>query len=253
MPNNRIPASPESELAVVGAVLNDPALLDEIQSSPGDFWDVRARYVFEAAQGLADRGQPITPSSLTEALKAAGTYQKAGGGAFLGDLLAAGSGLSLELIRPDIRTIRDKAKLRALLEMADRIRGEAITPGADASEILTRAETEIYQLADTGHGSDGLASLGQASEQAFREIEERQARGGALAGIPSGFYELDAATGGLEGGQLIIGPAGTTSSGKTAMALQMAETAAKKWLPRPVLLAGNDHKAACGPFPESVG
>ena len=231
MPNNRIPSSPEAELAVVGAILNGPALLDEIQLSSGDFWDVRARYVFEAARDLADRGQPLTPSSLTETLKAAGLFEKAGGGVFIAEAMTAGMGLSLPLIRPDLKTIRDKAKLRLLLELADRIRGEVITPGADVAEILTRAEAGIFQLADSGHTQGGPSPIGHAAELTFREIEERQARGGALSGVPSGFYELDAATGGFEGGQLIIGPAGTTSSGKTAMALQMAENAAKNGYP----------------------
>ncbi len=229
--NMKIPANPEAEAAVVGAVLNDPAILDEIRIDPSAFWDVRARYVLEAARSLADRGQPVTPSSLTESLKAAGKYEKSGGGAFIADLLTAGSGLSPGLIRPDIETIREKAKLRALLELADGIRAQAQAPGADPVEILTVAEAGVFALADTGQGSGGPVSIGEAAAEAFTAIEQRQAQGGALSGCPSGVYALDGLTGGFQPGELVIGPAATTSSGKTALALQFAENAAKSGYP----------------------
>lgn len=59
----------------------------------------------------------------------------------------------------------------------------------------------------------------------FEDFERRSAEGPSVLGVPTGLRELDALTGGLRGGDLVV-VSGATAMGKSALALQIAAHAA---------------------------
>ncbi|MFK5165286.1 DnaB-like helicase C-terminal domain-containing protein, partial [Propionibacterium freudenreichii] len=69
--------------------------------------------------------------------------------------------------------------------------------------------------------------LSELFESTFDELEAIEARGDAMAGIPTGFTDLDELTNGFMPGQMII-VAARPAMGKSTLALDFARAAAIK-------------------------
>lgn len=98
----------------------------------------------------------------------------------------------------------------------------------DAEKIAQEAEIAMAALLDRQGGEP--VRMHDAIHAALNEIDTRQARGGGLAGLSTGFGQIDQITGGLEPGQLVI-LAARPSAGKTALALNIADHVAAAGTP----------------------
>jgi replicative DNA helicase len=81
-------------------------------------------------------------------------------------------------------------------------------------------------VSNQGSGED-YVPLFDSIEDAVKQMEIAQKRGGEMVGVPTGFAELDDMTHGLHPGQLII-LAARPAVGKSTLALDIARTAAIK-------------------------
>ena len=88
-------------------------------------------------------------------------------------------------------------------------------------ELIDRAEQRVFQIAEGELGKD-ITPISSAIEEAI-EIAQR----GALAGVNTGYTDLDEITAGFQPSDLII-LASRPSMGKTALTLCMARNAAVK-------------------------
>jgi replicative DNA helicase len=101
-----------------------------------------------------------------------------------------------------------------------------------AQQILDYAESEIFSVTER-RVTDGAAALPDLVHEVFRQLDQRGE--GVITGEPTGYYELDELTCGLQPAELII-VAGRPSMGKTALGLNIAEhLAIQEDPPRPVL------------------
>jgi replicative DNA helicase len=101
-----------------------------------------------------------------------------------------------------------------------------------AGEILDLAEREIFDVTEK-RVTGAAQPLPDLIEEVFQKIQDLD--GSAVTGEPTGFFELDELTCGLQPTELII-VAGRPSMGKTAIGLNMAEhIALNENPPRPVL------------------
>ena len=94
----------------------------------------------------------------------------------------------------------------------------------EVTDLVNNAQAEIYGVTG-GLDSEDYIPLVDAIHDAVEEIELARGRDGQLAGVPTGFSELDSLTNGLHGGQLIIVGA-RPAMGKSTLALDFARTAA---------------------------
>ncbi len=101
------------------------------------------------------------------------------------------------------RIVRERAILRRLVEVGTRIVQLGYTGDGDANELVDRAEAEVYGVTDRRISEDFLP-LSEIMPGALDEIEAIGSRGGNLAGVPTGFADMDALTNGLHPGQMII-------------------------------------------------
>ncbi len=101
------------------------------------------------------------------------------------------------------RIVRERAILRRLVEVGTRIVQLGYAGDGDADELVDRAEAEIYGVTDRRVSEDYLP-LAEIMPGALDEIEAIGSRGGSLAGVPTGFADLDALTNGLHPGQMIV-------------------------------------------------
>ena len=101
------------------------------------------------------------------------------------------------------RIVRERAILRRLVEVGTRIVQLGYAGDGDADDLVDRAEAEIYGVTDRRVSEDYLA-LAEIMPGALDEIEAIGSRGGTLAGVPTGFADLDALTNGLHPGQMVV-------------------------------------------------
>jgi replicative DNA helicase len=87
----------------------------------------------------------------------------------------------------------------------------------EAEKVLFSALTKMERVK--------MRSMAQILQEVFQRIQDVHDRKSRLLGLPTGFYELDDITSGLQPGQLYI-VAGRPSMGKTSLALNIAENVA---------------------------
>ena len=101
--------------------------------------------------------------------------------------------------------VAEKALLRRLVEAGTRVvqYGYAGAEGADVTEIVDRAQAEIYDVTE-GRTSEDFVALEDLLQPTMDEIDAIASNGGLARGVPTGFVELDEVTNGLHPGQMII-------------------------------------------------
>jgi replicative DNA helicase len=223
------PHSIEAEQSVLGGLLLDNEAWDRMGDlvTDGDFYRDEHRRIFRQIRSLLERSKPADVVTVAEALEGAGEGEQTGGLAYLGELAA--NTPSAANIRRYAEIVRERAVLRQLVATADEIAGDALNPlGRDAETLLDEAESKIFAIAEAGAGhSDGFVHINPLLTQVVERIQELHDRDNPsdITGIPTGYVELDRLTSGFQAGDLII-VAGRPSMGKTAFALNIAESVA---------------------------
>ena len=220
------PHNIEAEQSVLGGMmLSEEAVAEVIEITSGkDFYTTKHELIFDAIVTLFGRGEPTDVIAVTDQLNKTGNLLKAGGADYLHSLTsyvptAANASYYAKIVA-------DKAILRRLIEAGTKIAQTGYESQGEVEDLVNQAQSEIYKVASTA-SKDDYVGLSDSLEDAIREIESAQNRGGELTGIPSGFTDLDAYTHGLHPGQLII-VAARPAVGKSTFALDIARNAAVK-------------------------
>jgi replicative DNA helicase len=214
-----LPHSEESERAVLGGILLDPAVLPTIAGRlrPDDFYLDRHRVLYEAMLDLQDARVGIDLRTVQAKLEQQLKFDEVGGLAYL-------AGLDLDL--PDIgridnyvEIIKERSVRRRLIQAAGQIVRDCLDGGVDAREALGHAEQTILGLGEEAV-QRGFVPLATVFHETLEELEERP--GSLLTGVPTGFIDLDRISHGLNRGNLVI-IAGRPGMGKTSFALNIAQ------------------------------
>lgn len=217
------PHSIEAEQSVLGGLLLDGTAFDRIADSvsDADFYRDEHRRIFRHVARLFMAGKPVDVVTVAEALESAGESDRTGGLAYLGELAA--NTPSAANIRRYAEIVREKSNLRRLQEAAMTLHAAcANTAGRNLDEIVAEAEIALQSAVDRSDGDP--KPLFDVFHEVVTYVDERSQNGGAMAGLASGFSDLDRLTGGLEPGQLVI-VAARPSCGKTMFAGNVADHA----------------------------
>lgn len=219
------PFSTAAETAVLGGMLIDrEAVTRAIEHiTDGMFYREGNRRLYRAMLRLFERGDVIDVITVAEELKKTGELDSSGGFDYLGQLVdAVPTAANIEY---HARIIRDKALLRRLVEQSSQIIRDVYDQGErDVDEILDQAEARIFQVAES-HKRRGFVWIKEILWSTFEHIERLQESDSGITGVSTGFVDLDRMTTGLQKGDLSI-VAARPSMGKTALALNVAATAA---------------------------
>lgn len=213
------PHSIEAEQSVIGAILlTGGTALDRIEGeiAEPDFYRQEHQQIYAAARKLSGGNCAVDVITIAEELEASGNLERIGGLPYLSSMAQNVPGAAN--IRFYAKIVRERALQRRLLALAVEIQADCILPGAEVAGIIGKADAAMVQLLDTG--TDELVTLDDAMAEAIEDIDDR-ATGCRPSGLLTGIPDLDAITGGLEPGQLVI-VAARPSVGKTALALNMA-------------------------------
>lgn len=218
------PYSPEAEMALLGAMLIDPHVTNEIISiikSGEVFFNEAHAVIFEALIRLYDQKQTGDLVLVVQTLRDKGQLQDIGGTDYLERLMRETPGPASAM--HFARIVADKAKLRKLIRAGGQIVYEAYNAGSagdgGAKEIVDRAESLVFAIAEAEETSDAQA-LSVLLEAEYKRLEAMHGVG--VSGVRTGYHDLDELTSGLQNGEMII-IAARPSMGKTSLALNLAE------------------------------
>ncbi|MGI5166090.1 replicative DNA helicase [Spirillospora sp. CA-253888] len=186
-----------------GMLLSQDAIAEVVELlRTGDFYRPAHQIIWDAILEMYGRGEPADAVTISGELTKRGEITRIGGAPYLHTLIssvptAANAGYYAKIVR-------ERSVLRKLVETGTRIvqMGYA-ADGADADDILDRAQAEVLAIAEKRAGED-YVPLSEIMPGALDEIEAIGSRGGQMTGVPTGFADMDALTNGLHPGQMIV-------------------------------------------------
>ena len=219
-----LPASPDAERTILGAVLLDNHAYSEAASilRPEDFALTAHQRVFARMGELIDRSHVVDIVTLSEELSRRKEIESVGGVAWLASLT---EGLPRRLsIEEYVRIVKDKSLLRQLINVCSSAVARAADQSEEALEVLNAAETSLLEVTEKGI-TRGFSSVHDIVAGSFKTIDNLYKEGREITGLATHLTEFDRMTSGLQNSELII-IAARPSMGKTALAINIAQNAA---------------------------
>jgi len=215
----------EAEKSVLGAILVHSEYFTTVLEKglkAEDFFLREHRLIYEAMRQLDDHRIPIDLLTVNEQLRTEDTLEKAGGVAYLAQLIDGRP--HVVNIEHWVDIVREKALLRNIIAAAEMMQTQALDANESADEILGNAENSVFQLAEE-RIRHGLVGIRDVVRENFERISQIYKEGKRVTGLSTGYHGLDNMTSGLQPSELII-LAARPSMGKTAFALNLAENIA---------------------------
>ncbi len=223
------PQSVEAEEAVLGALLVNPASITRVVEtlSPESFYKPAHKILYGAIVDLFNKSEPVDIVTVSEYLRDIDKLEKAGGRAYINDI--AMNVVTTANVEHYAKIISEKGTLRDLIQAGNEIISIAYDEG-NSDITLDTAEKMIFSIAQKKVSSD-LIHVKDLVVTGYEQIEARYNNRNELSGVPTGFYDLDNQTSGLNKSDLII-LAARPAMGKTSLALNIAlNVALKKKIP----------------------
>ena len=214
-----MPTNVEAEEAILGGILIDPEAISRIaELLRPEFFAISAHQViYRSALDLFFQGQSTDLMTVTTRLADRNQLEQIGGQSKLAQLVDRT--VSAVNIDQYAVLVEDKYQRRKLIEAGNNIVQLGYDTATPLETVLDRAEQQVFSITQERPQQD-LVSIGETLNQTFQDLENRN-EGLTLPGIPCGFYDLDAMTGGFQRSDLII-VAARPAMGKTAFCTNIA-------------------------------
>jgi len=224
--DQQLPHNIEAEESVLAACMLSQDALSEIATKvkPGNFYRPSHQIIFAGIIDLHTRHIPVDQISVAENLKASGQLEAIGGRPYLVDL--ADNTFSLANWQNHAEIVKRTAILRELVYATVDISALAYDAPDDLDVIVEEAEKTLFKVTEKRVSSE-FEKIDDLVTQAFEEITKLAERKSHMAGVATGFKDLDNLFHGMRGGDLLI-LAARPGVGKTSFALNLAVNAAKK-------------------------
>ncbi len=211
-------------MALLGSMLLSSEVIPDVIPlvSADDFYLKAHSIIYRTLVSLYDKSQQADPVMLAEELSRNGELEEVGGADYIASLMDAVPTPTNAAHYAEI--VSDKALLRNLISVCNRISRDAYTSGDESREIVDRAEQMIFRVCEKKIRRDVVDMRTVLKETMYR-IDHLMEHKQGITGIPSGFSDLDELTAGFHPSQLII-IAGRPSMGKSTFAMNIAERVA---------------------------
>ncbi len=217
------PHNLEAEASVLGSLMLDRNAIVRVADflRPDDFYLDQHGQVYRAAINLYDRSDPIDLLTMASELERMRVLDRIGGQEFLAELESGvPTAANAEYYG---HLVEEAATKRKLIAAGARITGFGFDESVPAVQALDQAEGVIFNIAE-GRITQDFVPLKDVLKETWDQIERIHKDQALLSGVPSGFTDLDAKTGGFQKSDLII-VAARPGIGKTSMALNIAQHA----------------------------
>ncbi|MFM9108598.1 MAG: replicative DNA helicase [Chloroflexota bacterium] len=217
------PHNLEAEQSVLGSLLIDRDAVIRVAAflRPDDFYHPGNGAIYRAVKDLYDRREPTDLVTLSDELGRRDQLDQVGGPAYLTSLVnAVPNAVHVEYYG---KIVERTATLRRLIDAGAQIVGIGYQDGLEIEDALDAAERAIFDVSQKRRTKD-FVSIAEVLDSIFDRLDSQRDRA-AIAGVPTGFTDLDSITGGLQRSDLVI-LAARPSMGKTSLALGIAYHAA---------------------------
>lgn len=220
------PQDLQAERYCLASILIDPGSIIKVLDflRPEDFYSTSNRLIYQAFIQLFEKDNPIDVVTVYNELEKMGELDRAGGATYLSEL-ASLLPTSAHLVHY-AKIVKEKSILREIIRISQDLIYRCYYSGEDSQELLSHAEKALFDLAYYGK-KETFAPVRDVIKETIKHLEMLYQRGDLITGIPTGFYELDRLTAGLQRGDLVI-LAARPGMGKTALALNIVCNAVKQ-------------------------
>ena len=231
---NKQPANLEAEQALLGSILVNNDILDEISTlvTSNIFYDPAHVKIFEVIESLNNKGMIANPITLKNFFEKDNMLTEVGGTEYL---------VKLTRFSGSVKQAVDYAKIihemylrRELVQISDKLSADTLNANSqeqNAENIIESTEKSLFDLAERGSFSQSFLKFNQALDQTIEMATLAMKSDQGIVGVPTGLTDLDEKLGGLHKSDLVI-LAGRPSMGKTALATNIAYNAAHHILKR---------------------
>ena len=226
-PVKGIPANLEAERAVLGSLLIDPDAIIKVANflRAEDFFRERHAWLYEAMLSLHERHEPLDYVTVVDELERRDRLEEVGGPAYITDLI---SGTPSAMYVDHYAHIVERSALRRrLISAAGQIAEIAYDDSQEVDTVVDKAESLIFGVSESLIHRD-LMPIRAIMGDVVDHIDFLARNQDTLMGVPTGFTFLDRLLGGLQKSDLII-LAARPAMGKTSLALNVAQNAAKRY------------------------
>lgn len=217
------PHNLEAEASVLGSLMLDRNAIVRVADflRPDDFYLDHHAQVYRAALNLYDRSDPIDLLTLAAELDRMRVLERIGGQVFLAELESrVPTAANVEYYG---HLVEEAATKRKLIGAGGRITALGFDESTPAGLALDTAESVIFNIAE-GRITQDFVILKDILKNTWDQIEAIHKDQSTIIGVPSGFNDLDAKTGGFQKSDLIM-IAGRPGQGKTSLVLNVAQNA----------------------------
>ncbi|MFH1777068.1 MAG: replicative DNA helicase [Candidatus Omnitrophota bacterium] len=215
------PQNVEAEAAVLGSMLLEESAIGiaiELLSE-GSFYNDAHRKIFATISKMYNANQAVDIVTLSECLRQGSILENVGGAMYLTHLV--NSIPTAANAAHHAKIIKEKAILRNLISAATQIVSESFESHADAASMLDKAERLIFDIASSKI-KGGFVNIKEIIKNSIEAIESLYQKKTYVTGVPTGFYDLDVMTAGLQPSDFIV-VAGRPSMGKSALVANIIE------------------------------
>lgn len=219
----QVPQNIEAEKSVLAACMLDAEAVEEVvlKLKPENFYRPAHQIIFQAICDLNARRIPVDQISVADNLNATGQLETSGGHAYIVEL--ADNTFALTNWRNHADIVKRTAILRDLIFAAAEIGAMAYDAPDNLDEVVEDAEKALFAVTEK-RISSSFKKMDALLTEAFDEITQLAERKSHMAGVPTGFKDIDELFHGLRGGDLIV-LAARPGVGKTSFALNLAVNA----------------------------
>lgn len=227
-----LPHDLEAERGLLGSMLmSRDAIATAVETlGPGAFYAPKHANVFAAMVALDGRGEPVDVRIVVDELRRTGLLEASGGAQVAGDLVSLHANApSAASAGRYARIVADLHTHRRVVGVASEIAELGYTAADDVDGVVDRAEALVFALGDRRRRRE-VERIDAGPTREFLDALEVAMAGDGVAGVSTGWDDLDKLTLGLHPGQLVT-VAGRTSMGKSAWAAALTANVARRGEP----------------------
>ncbi len=226
---NKQPSNLEAEQALLGSILVNNDVIDEIANivSSSTFYDPAHVKIYEVIESLNNKGMIANPITLKNFFEKDNMLNEVGGTEYLVKLTRF-SGSTKQAV-DYAKVIHEMYLRRELVQISDKLSSETLNANSEdqsAENIIENTEKSLFDLAERGSFSQSFLKFNKALDQTIEMATLAMQNDRGIVGVPTGLSDLDEKLGGLHKSDLVI-LAGRPSMGKTALATNIAYNAAQ--------------------------
>ena len=203
----------------------------DMKLTPSSFYIPAHAEIFKACLALYKAGSPVNVLTVGEQLRATGKLERIGNYAYLNqvtDRIETTAHLSFYA-----KKVKELEIARNLVRFFMTGLEDAYKGIEDIDQFLETVESRVLEI-NQGRVEESAVAFDIPLEKAMTTVQKLLANRGDISGISSGFYDLDKLTSGFHPAEMIV-LAARPSMGKTALALNIAESVVLGKIPVPTL------------------